>query len=972
MFALLIIEHKLWGSYFVPYSVKPKENGLYVPIEMITKETISSYELSEDEKKVFDETEKYSDLNLIRIFSRGDTKVLFYKKCESKVEICDKVKDFIQQYSYKIGKLVSAYNIPTFLGREKTFYSQNRVMTENADIKTIPAFVLTDEDLKYSLHLYDSNETSIDIFGKKITILSNSPCCTVIGQKLVLSDTLEASKLLPFSKKKTIDVPSQMVASYMKSFVKNQIMREDIECDGFSVSKRDIIPVPTLSLVRDLGNKEALKLSFFYDDEEVLLNSNSARNVKMKIVDGKYIFDVFERHLKKEREFENRLRKYDVSLHNTFFYLKGIKTLYDYIEFLGNFKSENNDFKIKQLFNTDKKYVVEKVFISFKIRKRIDWFDLYGIVRVGEFEVPFTRIRKNIMTGNREYVLPDNSIVILPEEWFTIYSDIIKLGSVSKDEALTFKYSQIGLMDDINCHVEGLDALNFVMPDVDEPVSSNLNATLRPYQRKGYSWLLALYKNNFGGCLADDMGLGKTLQFLSFFQHIYELQSPENSDWGFNTNEPTIFDLMEHNSSSQQDEKREDKATIRKPASLIVMPMSLIHNWINECKKFTPKLLHFAYVGSKRMLIKNLEQKFNNYNLIFTTYGTMRNDYELLSKYKFECVVLDESQTIKNPSSQLYKAAMELNASCFFSISGTPIENSLSDLWTQMNFINRDILGNLSYFKARFEYPIVRQKDEEQEQKLKNIIRPYILRRTKSEVAKDLPPKTEQTILCHMSEEHRKFYESEKSFCRNTILSLSQDSDKFIAIQALLRLRQISNHPALVYEGFEGESAKTDTIISNIESLKNEGHKVLVFSSFVKHLDIIEKGLSEIGIKYSKLTGKTTDRETKIAMFQNDKDVCCFLISLKAGGVGLNLTAADYVFIIDPWWNPAAEDQAMDRAHRIGQTRRTFVYRFIMADTIEEKIQKLQKEKKNLAANFVNNNNPFASISLDDLKKIME
>ena len=354
----------------------------------------------------------------------------------------------------------------------------------------------------------------------------------------------------------------------------------------------------------------------------------------------------------------------------------------------------------------------------------------------------------------------------------------------------------------------------------------------------------------------------------------------------------------------------------------------------------------------------------------------MRNDIDFLTQYEFECIVLDESQYIKNTSSQVYQSVSELKAKRFFVMTGTPIENSLNDLWAQLNFVNRGMLGSLSYFKNHFVQPIVNQQDEEREKRLQQIIKPFILRRTKNEVAQDLPPVIEQTVYCEMAEEQQKIYVSEKSAVRNNLFEQISHSglekNTMLAISALLRLRQLANHPAMVLDNYPGESAKIEEVISRIESLQAEHHKVLIFSSFVKLLQLVEKRLQQLDIDYAMLTGETQNREEVVLRFQENPDVGCFLISLKAGGVGLNLTAADYVFILDPWWNPASELQAINRAHRIGQDKTVMVYRFISVDTIEEKIQNLQSEKSKLANTYINTNNPFTDLEVSDVERLFE
>ncbi len=337
---------------------------------------------------------------------------------------------------------------------------------------------------------------------------------------------------------------------------------------------------------------------------------------------------------------------------------------------------------------------------------------------------------------------------------------------------------------------------------------------------------------------------------------------------------------------------------------------------------------------------------------------------------------MDESQTIKNADSKIFQAITELKAQHRIVLTGTPIENSLTDLWSQIEFINPGLLGTLGFFRQYFSNPIEKDNNEERRDKLKRLIQPFILRRTKQEVATDLPPITEQIRLCSMSDEQKNYYEEEKSKVRNEILDnidqFGVEKSSMVVLNALMRLRQIANHPVMVDKGYTSDSGKFEEVCESIENMVTENHKVLIFSSFVKHLDLFKDYFEKNNIRYSMLTGETRNREEVVANFQNNENNRFFLISLKAGGVGLNLTAADYVFVLDPWWNPAAEMQAINRAHRIGQTNKVFVYRFISAETVEEKIVKLQERKSELADVFINSNNPFKALSRENILELFE
>ena len=469
--------------------------------------------------------------------------------------------------------------------------------------------------------------------------------------------------------------------------------------------------------------------------------------------------------------------------------------------------------------------------------------------------------------------------------------------------------------------------------------------------------------SKLGVCLADDMGLGKTLQTLAVLQ--YKIEKAENIvEKIVPIGQPKQLSLFVNDEVTKIKERQ---------ASLIVMPASLIHNWHNEIKKFTPDLRVYIYTGINR--IKDITT-FGQYDILLTTYGTLRVDSESLKHYQFFYIVLDESQVIKNFHSKTYKSVNELKSKYKLVLTGTPIENSLSDLWAQLNFLNTGLLGNYNFFKDEFLNPIEKLKDEQKQNKLKDLIQPFILRRTKQEVASDLPELNIQTIFCDLTDEQEKIYESEKSRIRNIILENIDkkgfENSAFVVLQGLTKLRQLANHPLLIDENYKFDSGKFEEITRNMDNLANENHKALIFSSFVKHLNLFEDYCNQKGYKFSKLTGETRNREDVVKNFQENSEINFFLISLKAGGVGLNLTAAEYVFLLDPWWNPAIENQAINRAHRIGQTNRVFVYRFISNNTIEGKIQELKERKSRLAEVFIHSNNPFKELSSDHILELFQ
>jgi hypothetical protein len=571
------------------------------------------------------------------------------------------------------------------------------------------------------------------------------------------------------------------------------------------------------------------------------------------------------------------------------------------------------------MVRADGKSVRQPGEINFRIKSNIDWFELHADVDFEGRTVSFPELLSALARGDSTVRLDDGSLGIIPEDWLKKYGLLAGIGSAEGDH-VKFAAHQVALLDALLAAQPSVDmdakfaefrdqfkSFSGIIP-ASEP--TGFKGELRGYQREGLGWLEFLQKFQFGGCLADDMGLGKTVQLLAL--------------------------LLERK-----------RLAAKKLPSLVVVPKSLLFNWRQECERFTPSMKVLEYTGLDRA--QHVED-FPKYDIILTTYGTLRRDVVQLKDVAFDYVVLDEAQTIKNSGSQVAKAARLLQSNHRVALSGTPIENHLGDLWSIFEFLNPGMLGRSSIFKS---YATDAQ-DDQTRRLLSQGLRPFILRRTKKQVAAELPDKFEQTIVCDMGTEQRRLYEELRDHYRDSLLGLVREQgmakSKMHVLEALLRLRQASCHPALLDRGqTEESSAKLDVLIPYIEELLDEGHKALVFSQFTSMLAIVREHLDKKGIVYEYLDGQTRDREARVNRFQSDPDCGLFLISLKAGGLGLNLTAADYVFILDPWWNPAVETQAIDRAHRVGQNRQVFAYRIICRDTVEEKIAELQSRKRDLA-----------------------
>jgi non-specific serine/threonine protein kinase len=462
----------------------------------------------------------------------------------------------------------------------------------------------------------------------------------------------------------------------------------------------------------------------------------------------------------------------------------------------------------------------------------------------------------------------------------------------------------------------------------------NFHGELRPYQKFGYDWLHFLRDFKVGGILADEMGLGKTVQTLALLQKVYE-----------------------------------DGATL---PSLIVVPTTPLFNWQKEIERFTPNLNVMVYAGADR---KFLQEEFAEHQIILTSYAILRRDIETLTKQEFLYVVLDESQNIKNSISVNAHAARALNARHRLALSGTPVENNLMELWSQFAFINPRMLGSERTFAENFAKPIERFGDEQTSASLKQLIFPFLLRRTKEIVATELPPKVESTVYCDMDVEQKRAYEYWRQYFRESILksieSVGFQRSKIKVLEGLMRLRQVCCHPRLVDSNYAGTAGKFEAFIEMLDDILAEGHKVLVFSQFVKMLDVLRRHCDKENIVYEYLDGSTKNRRERVERFQSDESVKLFLISLKAGGTGLNLTAADYVIHYDPWWNPAVEMQATDRTHRIGQTKQVFAYKLITRESVEEKILALQERKRALVKNIITTDSGFMkSLTKDDVEAL--
>lgn len=658
---------------------------------------------------------------------------------------------------------------------------------------------------------------------------------------------------------------------------------------------------------------------------------------------------IVHRNRTAEQEFISKLR----NLHSNFIYqeethslaLKGVDVLKNnwfflFVDAMKEMKVPVFGFEALKNFRFNTARPSTKIFIN----NNTDWFDARVDIVFGDQQVSVAEVKRALANKQQFVQLGDGTLGILPEEWIKKYALLFRVGEGKTNQLKLSRY-HMSVIDEL---YENRDEAELVMQleakyenlkefkkikEIEPP--SGLQSVLRPYQISGYQWLNYLNEVKWGGILADDMGLGKTVQALSFLLHYKNVNG--------------------------------------KLQALVVCPTTLIYNWENEIKKFTPSLSYYIHHGATRSRDK---EKFQQADIVITTYGTLRSDIKMLLHFRFDYVVLDESQAIKNPASKVTRAASLINAANRLCLSGTPLQNNTFDIYAQMNFLNPGMLGSMEYFRQEFAIPIDKFGEQERKDHLKKILYPFILRRTKEQVAKDLPEKTETILYCEMEEEQRSIYDAYRNDYRNQILGTIESQgiqkSQLTILQGLMKLRQICDSPAILNESekFENHSIKLDEL--GREITENIGdHKALIFSQFLGMLALIKEKLNQLGVKYVYFDGSTSapDREKAIQSFQNDSSVRVFLISLKAGGLGLNLTAADYVYIVDPWWNPAVEQQAIDRTHRIGQDKNIFAYRMICKDTIEDKIIQLQEKKRALAKDLIADDTSFVkSLTKEDVE----
>ncbi|MBC6427235.1 MAG: DEAD/DEAH box helicase [Ekhidna sp.] len=957
-----LYEHEYLGYLFEPFVIQlNKKGGLTLSHQNISSKNAADFSSGLDE----------NDYRIIKLMDeiRQDKVAVKFRKKQQKPE-----EFFLKTYGKSVEDEVLQKEIEVYIDRRRSqilelikgkrlfemgkdrepAWKELEIVSERA---TILFHFRRNEDNTHYFPTIKLKDQKIEFLNNGSYLLCKNPAWMVCGNQLfTFEKPVSGGKLKPFLNKKFILIPKDIEETYYKKFVAPLIAEFDVYAKGFDIKTHKPTPIPKLTLselkttqkITVFNNnrhspeainsdKMLLELSFNYGKYNFNANKRNKVSVSLEKIENNYIFHRITRDHHAEKKMIQKLAENGLQLQNSRITLSQTKAF----DWLKSNRELLQSFIISQNLK-GKRFFLGESSLNLEVSEGIDWFDLKAKIKFGKFEIPFNEVRKCILKGETEITLPNGEIGVIPESWIFRYKDLFAFSNQT-NEGVTLSKIHLSLVKELK---EGGHAkvsigrrlehlLNFEkIEEYNTP--HGFEGDLRPYQVAGYNWLRFLDEYNFGGCLADDMGLGKTVQTLAMLQH-QKNENPENTN-------------------------------------LLIMPTSLLYNWELEAAKFAPGLKILNYTGVNRIKQSAL---FRTYDLVMTSYGTTRRDAEILSEFYFNYIILDESQAIKNPESLISKKVRLLKSRYKLILTGTPIENSTLDLWSQMSFINPGLLGNKSYFKKEYLKPIEKNRDQGKTQKLHSIIKPFLLRREKSQVADDLPEKTVNIHYCTMSDDQRAIYEEEKNAFRSRIMDIIENEgiakSHILLLRGLTRLRQIANHPKMVKPEYEGTSGKLENVTHMIENSISKGHKVLIFSQFVKHLKIIIDYLNQQEILFSYLDGTTKDRQKQVEMFQNDESVSIFLISLKAGGTGLNLTKAEYVFLLDPWWNPAVEVQAVDRAHRIGQVKKVFAYKFVSKDTIEEKIIRLQNHKQKLASDLISVEESFVkSLSKDDIQQLFD
>ncbi len=799
-------------------------------------------------------------------------------------------------------------------------------LESGSEVTPVMYFHRHDQGITYRLQLRIDGRLVDRASGCRFVVLAHTPGMFVLDNSIyTLREGFSGQLLIPFVAKEQVEIPRRIENDYFHRFILKHVAHAEINAEGFEITDISQQPHPRLAVETAVNGDQLLTLRFLYGSLEYTADSMSNGRVTLTETDGSFRFVRQLRNKPVEQQIAEQLKTLTGA--NPVVRFSLLRTL---IDWLRNYAPRLKTAGFEVVQPTDHIYYIGPLNVEQSDTWRGDWLQTDVTVVVegdgGQIRIPFLDLRDTILRGEQEYMLPTGEILLIPQEWLKRYADLMLTG-MRRGEGFQRHRSQVVSLSDHE--VISPDNLKTSSP-------KNLKATLRPYQQAGFQWLWQNFMIQNGCCLSDEMGLGKTLQTITLL-----LQYKEVARASMPVGQPLpgmLFSEEEMLGSAPETAVFDRQFPLPYRTSLVVAPASVVHNWRNELTRFAPSLSVLTYTGD---IAKRKDKRIGlmRWDVVLTTYRTLLNDISLLSRNEFGIIVFDESQAFKTASSQIHQAVTQLQALHKMALSGTPVENNLQELWSLMNVLNPYLLGDAQSFQKSFVEPIARQMEENRKELLRRLIAPYFLKRTKEEVLSDLPERQDEVVVCPMTDSQASLYAEELSKARNEWLDPLADSKgrQIHLIASLQRLRQIANGDGKLHVVFE-----------LLESLRQSQHKVLLFSEYVSLLERVGAEMDSRGWSFALLTGQTQNREQVIDRFQHSADCQFFLISLKAGGVGLNLTAADYVFLLDPWWNRSAEEQAIARAHRIGQQRSVFVYHFVSAGTLEEQILTLQDRKQSL------------------------
>lgn len=870
------------------------------------------------------------------------------------------VKHLSDQKLLKAVTLAQQQDIPILYAQtEGTPLHITDQLTFTTDVKAMPVmcFHRHEQGISYTMKLrIPTNDETCDPqeaqeLAGHITVLGHEPGLFIMDQRLLLlADGFSGKLLLPFTTKDVVEIPRRIENDYMSRFILRNVTKAEIEAEGFDISDTGDLPVPCLHTETAIDGRPLLTLRFRYGNNDYAPDSKANGRVTLTATDdGGYRFTRQMRDREKEQHYARKLGRFGrLKFDST-------KDMVDWLRQNAP-KLRRKGFDVVQ--PSDSVFYIGPLDIEQSDTWNGDWLqtDVTIVLDNGRLRVPFLELRDTILRGDQTYILPTGEQLIIPTEWLKRYTPLVLTGMPKGNG---FQRHRCQLPADENPSSQPL--LPPQKSQSPQLPPEALRATLRPYQLIGFQWLWQNFEAQTGCCLSDEMGLGKTLQTIALLlkykeEHASKTNQTSRLDAQATARKPQPGLLFSEDEMRGEASYPSSLTSHPRKTSFVITPASVVHNWRNELARFAPSLSVCTYTGSTSAR-RDKRHGLMRFDVVITTYRTMVNDIDYLAEQQFGIVVFDESQAFKNATSQVHRAVTRIQATHRLALSGTPVENSLMELWSLMNVLNPPLLGSQRTFQQTFIAPIARQMEEERAALLRRLIKPYFLKRTKEEVLSDLPARQDEVVVCPMTDDQARLYAEELSRARNELLASpdSPEGSEFTSVRHPLSARQLTENQRFhilaaiqrLRHIANGEG-KLTAIFDHLESLRGTNHKVLLFSEYVSMLERVAMEMRQRHWTYDMLTGHTHDRENVIAHFQQTGDCQFFLISLKAGGVGLNLTAADYVMLIDPWWNQAAEEQAIARAHRIGQHNPVFVYRFVSENTLEQQILNLQERKQTL------------------------